>query len=384
MNLRVGDIEPRITVDKISPLLSLNDVIEEKQKNSDYRNNTASASQNTPHPELQNKARLALQQATTLKGTALPSATPAAFDSRIFKIDQVYAATVEKQLSAQTAIVSMNGTFVPVKIGNQWNVGETLQLKYLGSLPSPSFMLMPTTATPNIDVANISASGSLIQHYLNSAQPQTSATHVESAYPITTSPANSVTQIAHDLKEALAKTGLFYESHLVAHLNGQYSKNDLLREPQNAMPHTQDHIIGQQLNLIERPHLSWHGEVWPQQPIVWEIHVQATVPSPFHTSLPVDDDAPPATSNEEHAVISSKISLELPNLGHITAETQVKNGKLYLRVLADSDASTQRLKAAQATLLTQMKTSGLSIERLAIGHQHVNAISTTASHRLSV
>lgn len=365
MNLRATEIESRVAVDKISPLIAVEDVVENttklgQQATKQFSDSQPSSLLNTP--TTRESGRLNAQNFTPLN----------AFDNRLFRVEQTYNATVERQLTSQTAIVAMNGTFVPVKIGQQFSVGETIQLKYLGSIPSPSFMLMQGASTPNLDVANISASGSLIQHYLNAAPQTSSSTHIESGKPITSNPSNSIAQIASDLKQTLTQTGLFYESHLASYLTGQLSKGELLREPQNLLPQSQQHIISQQLNLLEHPKITWHGEVWPQQPMQWDIQVNHPIPSPFHTSLNVNEDGSNAHQHPDNTVVTSKIALELPNLGHITAEMQMKNGKLHLRVLADSEPSTQTLKQGQQALFEKLKSAGLIIDRISIGHQHVD------------
>jgi len=195
-------------------------------------------------------------------------------------------------------------------------------------------------------------------------------------------------RIVQALREAIATSGLFYESHLVEWVAGERALPTVQLEPQaqliTAAPavkpdgvdaatagvgslstagiendsaqqpsatahevlHQEDsavlppaarELVREQLSLLESQQLIWSGPVWPGQMMEWEIGGE-----PAHEA---DADA--------HYAWHTKLYLELPHLGVIEARLAWGRHRLDLHLAADAaqqQTLTQALPALQAAL----------------------------------
>lgn len=166
--------------------------------------------------------------------------------------------------------------------------------------------------------------------------------------------------LATALRDALANSGLFYESHQAQWIRGERSTSQLLVEPQNQLPtsatpdqaapaRTIPHLpiaqelvtlVQQQLHTLETHQLSWNGQVWPGQPMRWEIEGQ---PERHSTQ-----------QNTDTRQWSTELELALPKLGdvHIRLEFNQLGVKLNLHASNASAVSllTQQLPQLANTL----------------------------------
>ncbi|MGA7594610.1 MAG: flagellar hook-length control protein FliK [Gallionella sp.] len=192
--------------------------------------------------------------------------------------------------------------------------------------------------------------------------------------------------LAGALREALGKSGLFYESHQAQWIRGERSTNQLLAEPQNvltgrntqppasanrqsvpgnnssvaftdtqppnatlhqtespapannpdlfapangdsALPVTREllQLVQQQLHTLENHHLVWQGQVWPGQQMQWEIQGE-----PEHRARPIDE-----------RQWSTEIELALPRLGDVHARLAFSESGLRLKLQAADDLTVE-------------------------------------------
>ena len=171
--------------------------------------------------------------------------------------------------------------------------------------------------------------------------------------------------LAGALRDALGKSGLFYESHQAQWVRGERSTNQLLEEPQNVLtgrnvplstadqrtaldkattaqvqqntmvpsessgdmplPVSREllHLVQQQLHTLEHHHLVWMGQVWPGQQMQWDI--QGEPEQQFH--------------QQDERQWSTEMELALPRLGDVHARLVFAESGLRLTLRAADSAT---------------------------------------------
>lgn len=344
MITRATDLNPTISIDKISPLIPIANIGNQNENLKNRLDKTISNQNSERYSKIPIK-------------TELPESAKAEITQ--FIPGQTYAAKVLEKVDKQVSLVSINNTIVKMALGNEINSGQSIALKYVSSAPAPTFLLTQSAPTPNLNITNISPSAQLIQYYLKPEQKNSGATHIEAQQPITSSPTNAIPILAQDLQRAITQTGLFYESHIASNIEGKHHIADLMQEPQNQNPKMAQQIVTQQLNLLDNQKLVWHGEVWPQQTMQWEIE---------RKQQNIESDAHHKSIEKEEESIHSKISLQLPKLGNISAELHLHHGKMRIQLITDDLKTSGTLKANTTTLIEAIESTGQSLQQLTVAH----------------
>ena len=129
--------------------------------------------------------------------------------------------------------------------------------------------------------ASLSKAGKALGDIIAAAQKaDTPATAAIGRSPLLAAPGGDAGQIAAALREGLANSGLFYESHVAEWAQGSRAQATLAAEPQArgmappADPATAQ-LINLQLNAHEQSRVAWQGQLWPGQELRWEIERDA-------------------------------------------------------------------------------------------------------------
>lgn len=215
------------------------------------------------------------------------------------------------------------------------------------------------------------------------------------------------------LKEALSKSGLFFESHQARWVQGQVDTATLLEHPQGKLsprlpqesaslphqtqptplhkdaaspataqaPETREQlaaqqaaektaapsaprqgavapelmpIVQQQLDALSTQSYLWQGQIWPGQQMQWEI---------------VEEDGGQREGEDgEKQQWTTRLQLTLPNLGGISATLRLRSASdIEIELAADSPAQ-NTLRAAGEDLRQQLAVAGLKLNLLDIGH----------------
>lgn len=216
-------------------------------------------------------------------------------------------------------------------------------------------------------------------------------------------------QLAPVLKDALSKSGMFYEAHQARWVEGKLSTATLLQEPQgklsatlqerpptlvsdqdgesataganlpaknlaatspsgdntisnpkavpqNPIPADLTPLVRQQLDALATQTYVWQGQVWPGQQMHWEIEEDAK----GRRGTPEEDD---------QGQWQTRLQLTLPALGGIEAVMRLHpGGAVDLTLVTDSDQSRQTLTAASEGLRRQLGDAGLSLTALVVRH----------------
>lgn len=298
-------------------------------------------------------------------------------------------AKVEARLSDGSYRIAIEGRLLQMKLPWHAAIGETMDLVLVAREPSFRFLLLDRTGPgtqPNTTLSSVSRFlGDLAQARASASDPLP----VASAPALSGPPAES-RDIAESLRRAVSMSGLFYETHLAQWIAGKRSLRDLLEEPQNRFPpavksadsatpqvprlapappaeadgpadtHPIDipvrerlaAIVQQQLGLLETGQFSWRGEIWPGQPMRWDL-----VGEPD----PEDPGSPPMRWR-------TRLALTLPAIGEVTALIELDSSGVYLSLRAAREESMELMHADQSAVAAGMQAAGLRVARLEIRH----------------
>ncbi len=148
---------------------------------------------------------------------------------------QQFTATLQRPLPDGTFQAIVAGRSYTLALSQAAKPGDTLELVVTKTTPRAVFAeLAGTNPAALADPArpNLSPTGKLIS-FLLTGQPTPQAATLAGGKPILNAPAAaSGAVLAPLLRQALAQSGLFYESHQLQWLSGKFDLAGLLREPQ--------------------------------------------------------------------------------------------------------------------------------------------------------
>lgn len=178
-------------------------------------------------------------------------------------------------------------------------------------------------------------------------------------------------RLAGQLRDTLAHSGLFYESHVGQWSRGELPLSELQREPQMqraavpagtaasaAADQAGNVLIGQQLLAHEQGRVQWQGEAWPGQAMQWEVQRHGE-----HEQ----GHGQPAGRDGEAPLWRSAVRFRFPLLGQVEASVTLHGGQLQIQLAAGSDASAATLRAHAASLEQALAAAGASLASLTIG-----------------
>lgn len=210
---------------------------------------------------------------------------------------------------------------------------------------------MAKTAAGQASLVELSSPAKYLQRWLNSSafDHQTSALQAQTV--VSHSPQKPQV-LAQDLKHAMDHSGLFYESHLKEATLGSRPWHQLLQEPQNKPHFVPPEMVAQQLQVLEQQRVIWHGDVWPGQTMKWQVNEQE--------SSPQSSDEPVLNS------LQSDLTLHLPNLGEVTVNIAMVNGRFSIRVQPSDSQTLGTMQASRSQLAMNLQSAGLKLEALQI------------------
>lgn len=319
-------------------------------------------------------------QALTNSGNRPDTATGKAPDPAAkLEPGQQFQATVLSKISEGLFKVQVAGQTLQMRLPGNIQSGDAIRLVVISTQPRITFSMVASTnplSTPEEIGSSArmlsNLAGSPLKHPVVEQLGNKAVWQAEKTVPDTK-------LLAGALREALGKSGLFYESHQAQWVRGERSTNQLLAEPQNVltgrnppqssvvvrqtvpnsvsasglpalqkMPQSQHRIdttaapakpelsaatssdtalpvakellqlVQQQLHTLENHHLIWLGQVWPGQQMQWEIQGE-----PEHWAREQDE-----------RQWSTEIELALPRLGDVHARLIFASSGLKLTLHA--------------------------------------------------
>ena len=149
---------------------------------------------------------------------------------------QQFSATLQRPLPDGTFQAIVAGRNYTLALNHAAKPGDTLELVVTKNTPKAIFAQLanPAAASAAAENArpNLSPTGRLIS-FLLTGQPAPQPAQLAAGKPLLTAPpAGSGANLAPLLRQALAQSGLFYESHQLQWLAGKLDTAGLLKEPQ--------------------------------------------------------------------------------------------------------------------------------------------------------
>ena len=105
-------------------------------------------------------------------------------------------------------------------------------------------------------------------------------------------------------------------------------------------------LVQQQLNALETRQMLWQGNIWPDQPMQWEVHEQAP--------------QKPGVAEEQHQWVT-QLRLDLPNLGEVAATLRFNSAGLSLTLNAATPETRAVLGSASTRLVSALSDAGIPV-----------------------
>ncbi|MBI3903703.1 MAG: flagellar hook-length control protein FliK [Nitrosomonadales bacterium] len=323
-----------------------------------------------------------------------------------FELNQKYQGTVQAQIAPGTFKVRVADQIIQMQLPAMIRSGDTVALQVISIRPRLTFNMV-SSANPLSTPEQLGSTARMLSS-LSQQAPEKAFVRAAQNTPIweKTQPPEGK-PLAGLLREALANSGLFYESHQAQWVQGSRSTAQLRQEPQNLPPdqaravvannaasitaptnnivappmaediarnvttnanniptaftqtaaptpqeakasNVPEHLqplVQQQLNALETRQMLWQGYVWPGQTMQWEIH----------------DQAPRTSQAEDQRQWATELKLDLPNLGGVTAMLRLNSAGMNLTLKADKPETRAMLGSASTQLLDALKKAGIPV-----------------------
>ena len=114
-------------------------------------------------------------------------------------------------------------------------------------------------------------------------------------------------------------------------------------------------LVQQQLNGLATQNFVWQGQIWPGQPMWWEISG--------------DPESKPSQDNEQASQWQTRLKLDLPALGGVDVTLRLgAGGTLAISASATKPASEALLRENGQALREQLSAAGLTLTQLRVDH----------------
>ncbi len=230
----------------------------------------------------------------------------------------------------------------------------------------------PNQLAPESTKTSLSSAGKLVDALLHASEESDLPSAIKPSRPLVANPTNNTPQLANALRDSVALSGAFYESHLAEWADGKRPVTELLKEPQaqlaqqtqsgvTSLLNTSDpantqmgQLINLQLNALEQQRIVWHGEVWPGQQMEWEINRD----SPDQQQNTQEDEQAPSW----HSVVR----FNFEHLGTVSASIRLIGEQIHMQVRTDNDVTAAALRANGRMLSESMEAAGSSLDSLIV------------------
>jgi len=313
-------------------------------------------------------ARLRLLTESTVNPVSAVHEIPA--DLPELAVGQRFTARIESALPDGTFRALVAGRSLTLALPQAATPGDTLEL--VVAARNPRLVVAeqaPDDAARSTPPATLSRAGQIISTLLAGDEAAPQPATITRAAPLLPAPEAPAARIAAVLQQALAESGLFYESHQAQWVAGRYPTEALAREPQARharaqrpaeaaaspkvalpefaqsdrasvsagtdaartpaapeIPEALQPLVHQQLNAAATGHILWQGQIWPGQDMRWEIEAER---EPRHRPDGI----------EEAEAWKTTLGLTLPRLGSVQVALTLTQAKVSLSVTADAGSA---------------------------------------------
>jgi len=287
------------------------------------------------------------------------------------------------------SLVEIEGQTVAMRLPHPAMPGDTLRLRFAGHMPQPVFLLETPEAEAS-DTPQLSQTARMLSDLVQRLPERNTLPTLTPPTPLLDQPTAQPAEMALALRTALVRSGLFYESHLANWAVGLDSLDGLMQEPQNRLavaetaraaaspaptalallnagetaeqkPLNPMHaLLSQQLQVLESPQFVWRGELWPGQPLEWQLRQETDTRR---------DHAHAAVADETETGWESQLKLTLPQLGSLTVHIKLDARQTFsIRVAPEQPEIEALLQQHQGQLIEQLAAAGCTLNTLSVQH----------------
>lgn len=319
----------------------------------------------------------ALQLAADSDGVPLETLSQPPGKIPAFQTGEWIIAKVAERLSDGSAVVLVkNSAFILKAPGDgQALRADPLMLRVRGTEPVLSFQQVDLPQRQDTDKStsvNFSTASRYLSSLLNAAGNNTTINsnqiaHLSSDTALLATPSQTAHESETRLKATVEKSGVFYEAHQKAWVNGRLSLDELKQEPQAkliAAEHTGKNtvtpeignLVQRQLDTIEQKQFVFTGQAWPGQVVQWQIH-------------PEETDDREGSGQQEMRAWHTNLTLSLPALGGLAARIRMVGNQVQLSFDTDNPEAASMIEQHRQQLIGSMVAAGLALASLQVRHE---------------
>lgn len=185
-------------------------------------------------------------------------------------------------------------------------------------------------------------------------------------------PAQPAPEHETHLKATVEKSGVFYEAHQKAWVDGRLSLDELKQEPQarlattlanadagagkSAVTPETGHLVQRQLDTLEQRQFMYTGQAWPGQLVQWQIQ-------------PEQAGEREGNGQQEMRVWHTSLAMSLPALGGMAARLRLVGNQVQLTFDTDNPAAAALIEQHRQQLAGAMEAAGLALASLQVRHE---------------
>ena len=298
------------------------------------------------------------------------------------------------QNAGQNAGQTGSSTVTTAAGGLALQPGSTVSAANNGAEPR---LITISAPEPDSAPATLSSAGKLVNQLIQNTPQQNTVVNV-SKVPLLSTPDVSVNSMMKALQGGVANSGVFYESHLLHWAEGSLPTAELMKEPQAqfpvpaqqtpataqnqaatlnvagkpvlpqtvtanpasdttaaasiTLPKGATPLIQQQLQTMEQQRFVWQGELWPGQPMEWEI-----------TQNDQKQNSKQASPQDSW---QSVVRFDLPQLGSIAAQLQLTGNHLRLNISTSDPTTALMLQNHAPELASALDVAGTRLDAIVI------------------
>ena len=299
----------------------------------------------------------------------------------------ILSARVEAKLPDGSYKVLIAGQALRMALPSHLALGDQLELAFLAREPRLTFLLKDVAPSGSAPAPQLSAAGRLVAAtMLHAGEPAPPLT-ASAAAPLLATPPAEGARMSSALAQALAQSGLFYESHQAQWATGRRALAQIRQEPQarltrdaldagatgspqataaseipaalNALRQEQSidartvHLVQQQLAALDSAKVVLQLEIWPGQWMQWEVD---------------DAQRDPRRAPHETQTWTTELRLDLPQLGRLRAALALAADGVHISLAAGSAGSAEVLRKHSGSLHNALAAAGVPPAAIAVAH----------------
>jgi hypothetical protein len=274
--------------------------------------------------------------------------------------------------------------------------GDLINLFFITDEPHQTFLMARFGRAGD---SHVSATGRWLSGFLGEASGQVPAQAAMGILQtLLSGPTTDAALLGRMLQQGLRESGLFYESHLARWFSGNYSLDEILREPQGrlsprlvqpggqpgvpadglvragsteimealfkkagagmahegitdqrALP-----IVGEQLSVLQNGQLLFRGDIFPGRHMEWTV---------------AEREAERNRSGGRERSWETSVTVSLPHLGPVTALLTFDGTGIAVKVSAEKGETVPLLEKGRARLTEQLEGAGLTPAEMSMCHE---------------